>query len=72
MTRATTRLRLVTNPRPLGFIRRGFALTYRVGEPMRCPGCGRRSWVVGRATAECANERCGFVVPIDQGGRADG
>ncbi len=27
-----------------------------------CPGCARRSWFVGRATAECA--WCGMVLPV--------
>jgi len=35
---------------------------YRPGEPNRCPGCGGRSWHVGRTNAECA--RCEAILPI--------
>jgi hypothetical protein len=36
------------------WLKRGYAIHYRDGDPNRCPGCGRQSWLVGRLTAECA------------------
>lgn len=30
-----------------------------------CPGCGGRHWLLGRAYAECASERCGYAMPLE-------
>lgn len=38
---------------------RGYVQQYHPGEINRCPGCGGTHWLVGRITAECAEERCG-------------
>lgn len=39
---------------------RGYRPVYRTGAA--CLGCGRSSWHVGRASAECAF--CGTVLPL--------
>lgn len=46
---------------------RGNHVVYRRGEPLRCPGCGRSNWLVGRTMAECAF--CETALPIASDGR---
>lgn len=55
---------LLTNEldQPAQPAKRGYCVTYQPGEPLRCPGCGSRSWHVGRRMAECA--RCETAVPL--------
>ena len=66
MNRPARRLRLVTsNPAPSWARQlvdaRGLVPVYTVG--MRCPGCGRRAWIIGRTLAECGN--CGTAVGLE-------
>lgn len=49
---------------------RGFAVTYRVGDPRHCPGCGKRHWLIGRLMAQCAY--CETALPIEQGAPRQG
>lgn len=46
---------------------RGHNVVYRLGEAQRCPGCGRRHWLVGRTMAECAF--CATALPLASDGR---
>lgn len=41
---------------------RRYTMTYRVGGPNYCPGCGGTQWHVGRQTAECAY--CSTAMPL--------
>jgi hypothetical protein len=43
---------------------RGYHVTYREGEPNRCPGCSRSHWHIGRLSAECAF--CGTALPLTE------
>lgn len=43
--------------------RRGYWVVYD-GPHTRCPGCGRRNWLVGRLMAECGFERCATAIPL--------
>ncbi len=36
--------------------------TYRPGNELGCPGCGKSHWHVGRSTAECAY--CATALPL--------
>jgi len=38
---------------------------YEPGSGQQCPGCGGRSWHVGRVNAECAE--CGTALPLRHG-----
>jgi hypothetical protein len=40
------------------------------GRVNACPACNKRSWHVGRITAECAS--CGTVLPISQAFQPEG
>ena len=41
---------------------RGYYIPYRDDEVIRCPGCGRQNWHIGRMSAECAF--CNTAVPL--------
>lgn len=41
---------------------RGFAPLYRADQENHCPGCGGKSWHVGRMSAECAH--CETAIPL--------
>ncbi|MEZ5655208.1 MAG: hypothetical protein R3E04_04880 [Sphingobium sp.] len=40
-----------------------FAVLYRGDSENFCPCCGRRQWIIGRLTAECAF--CDAALPLD-------
>lgn len=42
--------------------RRGFMPLYHTGDVNHCPGCGGKSWHVGRMSAECAT--CETAIPL--------
>lgn len=42
--------------------RRGFMPLYHAGDTNHCPGCGGKSWHVGRMSAECAT--CETAIPL--------
>lgn len=42
---------------------RGYVLLYRENEVNHCPSCGRSSWYIGRASAECAFCRTTLALP---------
>ena len=46
--------------------RRGLLPLYHMGEPNRCPGCGRSHWYVGRLSAECGF--CGTALALADSG----
>ena len=39
----------------------------REGEFLRCPRCKASAWHIGRSTATCAREACGYVLELDRG-----
>ena len=41
---------------------RGFMPLYHSGDVNHCPGCGGKSWHVGRMSAECAT--CETAIPL--------
>ena len=41
---------------------RGYAVLYRQQQVNLCPGCGGKSWHVGRLTAECGG--CATAIPL--------
>lgn len=41
---------------------RGFHAVYRPNETNYCPGCGRKHWIIGRLSAECAF--CSTALPF--------
>ncbi|MDM7956933.1 hypothetical protein [Blastomonas sp.] len=41
---------------------RGFMPLYHLGDTNHCPGCGGKSWHVGRMSAECAT--CETAIPL--------
>ena len=41
---------------------RGFMPLYHAGDVNHCPGCGGKSWHVGRMSAECAV--CETAIPL--------
>lgn len=41
---------------------RGFMPLYRTGDVNHCPGCGGKSWHIGRMSAECG--ACGTAIPL--------
>lgn len=48
---------------------RGYAPVYDRGVGhQRCPSCSGKHWLIGRHYAECANERCGYAMPLAQPG----
>jgi len=47
---------------------RGYIPAHRLGEPTRCPGCGRSHWWIG-SVAECAF--CATALPIVTDGRLE-
>jgi hypothetical protein len=57
-------LRLVEKPRETFAdvnARRGYVPVYQ--SAMRCPGCSRSHWHVGRLSAECHS--CGCALPLE-------
>ena len=60
MSAAVLAMRGRGSPPPVGA--RGYHVTYRGDGSDHCPGCGRRHFIVGRLTAECAF--CGTVLPL--------
>ncbi|GGB57961.1 hypothetical protein [Blastomonas aquatica] len=43
-------------------VQRGFMPLYHSGDVNHCPGCGGKSWHVGRMSAECAT--CETAIPL--------
>lgn len=43
-------------------VQRGFMPLYHTGDVNHCPGCGGKSWHVGRMSAECAT--CETAIPL--------
>ena len=41
---------------------RGYHAVYREREVNHCPGCGRKQWLIGRVSAECAF--CSTALPL--------
>lgn len=53
---------LITDPLPLD--RQPTGPAYYEGQTNICPSCGHKAFIVGRATAECANPKCGRPMPL--------